>query len=205
MKTIDKFSGEYRWLSNSWPCSVEYEGVVYPSVENAYQAAKTDDLDARKRFVSLSPSDAKKEGRKLKMRQNFEEFKIQIMFPLVLYKFLDHESLWLKLIETGDAVLIEGNTYGDTFWGQCNGQGRNELGKILMMIREELKISREYNYDAWSNPRNTQKDPIDENGNRGDFSFYDDEDYGGQVDGEIFPVLCELIFEADEELCKEPL
>jgi len=141
MKIIDSFKGEYRWLSNFWPCSVEHEGEVYPSVENAYQAAKSDDFVTREQFLFMSPSDAKKEGRKLKIQENWDDLKFQIMFQLVRSKFLNNESLASKLTETGDAVLIEGNTWGDTFWGQCNGQGRNELGVILMMIRDELSVS----------------------------------------------------------------
>src|SRR4051794_10492805 len=63
---IDSFQGEYRFLSNFWPAEVVYEGVTYPSVEHAYQAAKTLSIEERKRIASLpTPGEAKKEGQKL--------------------------------------------------------------------------------------------------------------------------------------------
>jgi ribA/ribD-fused uncharacterized protein len=151
MKAIDKFSGEYRWLSNFWSCSVEYESVVYPTVENAYQAAKTCDLEMRQRFVSMSPGDAKGKGRRLVLRPDFEELKRQIMFELLLSKF-ENKDLQAKLIETGDMWIVEGNTWGDTYWGQCNGQGRNELGKLLMAIRNGLVMRRNFDQSGlWFN------------------------------------------------------
>jgi ribA/ribD-fused uncharacterized protein len=176
MKTIDKFSGEYRWLSNFWPCSIEYEGIVYPSVENAYQAAKTTDLEIRQEFVFMSPFVAKEEGRKLRIRLDWERIKVQTMFRLVTFKFSNNENLMWKLIMTHNADIIEGNTWGDTFWGQCNKQGKNELGLILMAVRHDLTMKH-------------CNDQVVIN-RVGMLKFYDEEDYGGAV---------------DEEMCKEPL
>ena len=71
-----------------------------------------------------------------------EEVKDQIMYEIVLNKFSQNEELREKLIATGDEYLAEGNTWHDTYWGVCNGKGKNKLGKILMQVREELKLDK---------------------------------------------------------------
>jgi len=60
------------------------------------------------------------------------------MTDLVRQKF-SNPQLAKQLLDTKDFELIEGNTWGDTFWGVCSGKGQNNLGKILMQIRNELK------------------------------------------------------------------
>jgi hypothetical protein len=199
MKTIDRFSDAYRWLSNFWPCKVEYEGVIYPSVENAYHAAKTTDIEARKKFETISAKEAKKEGRKVSLRPDWEETKVETMWKLVMSKFSNDENLMWKLIMTHDTQLVEGNTWGDTFWGVCFGKGRNELGRILMAVRHDLLML--HNNDQVVLNR---VEPVNIDGEL-TFKFYDKEDYEGKVDGEMLGVLCELILEYDEEMCKEPL
>lgn len=138
---IDSFFKEYRFLSNFYLADVRYFGETYPSVEHAYQAAKTLDLNARQPFQdrSMRPGAAKAAGRRLKIRKDWEEVKIEIMTSLVAAKFWMHPELSKKLIETGDAILIEGNNWGDIFWGICKGKGKNHLGQILTMVREDLK------------------------------------------------------------------
>lgn len=132
---INKFSGKYRFLSNFYPAEVHYEGDYYPTVEHAFQAAKTLDLRERRRIAGCgSPGDAKKLGRRVSLREDWDDIKIRIMKKLLSRKFTDPE-LRKKLLSTKDADLIEGNTWGDVFWGQCGGKGRNELGKLLMYIR----------------------------------------------------------------------
>lgn len=137
MNQISKFDGEYRWLSNFYLSNIYVSGMVFPSVENAYQALKEIDRKKRSLYQGISPGEAKKLGRKAKMRNNWDKIKVQVMEELVRQKFKDIE-LRNKLISTGDSYLIEGNWWGDTFWGQCNGVGENNLGKILMKIRKEL-------------------------------------------------------------------
>jgi ribA/ribD-fused uncharacterized protein len=73
------------------------------------------------------------------MRPDWEQVKILIMTSLVRDKFTRHQDLKEQLLATGDAELIEGNWWGDTFWGVCKGKGENHLGKVLMKVREELK------------------------------------------------------------------
>jgi len=135
---VKGFNGEYRFLSN-FVGGVYFEGVWYPSVENAYQSAKTLDESKRRIFRWISASNAKKEGRKLEIRSDWEKVKVDIMSSLVFDKFYRDKELRCKLLETGDMYLEESNTWGDKFWGVCDGEGRNELGKILMKIRNFWK------------------------------------------------------------------
>lgn len=62
-----------------------------------------------------------------------------VMLQLLRQKFLGDEELRRKLLRTGDAMLVEGNYWGDTYWGVCFGSGKNMLGKLLMQVREELR------------------------------------------------------------------
>lgn len=142
MKTtkIDSFHGEYEFLSNFHMCSVLFEGAFYHSVEHAYQAGKT--LDLAQRLVisqQLTAGDAKKEGRKVVLRDDWETAKFEVMHACVLDKFTRHEDLREKLLATGKAELVEGNWWGDCFFGVCKGVGENHLGRILMEVREQLK------------------------------------------------------------------
>ena len=137
---IAEFQGEYRFLSNFWPATVVYEGITYPTSEHAYQAAKTLDVEQRKRIAALqTPAEAKSAGRALKLRDDWESVKFTVMEDVVRFKFTHHDDLRAKLLATGDAYLEEGNNWGDEVWGVCNGKGENRLGKILMKIRSELK------------------------------------------------------------------
>lgn len=135
---IESFSGEHRFLSNFYPSVIEYEGIPYPTVEHAYQAAKSLDKIARNVIsVANSPGLAKKMGQILIIRDDWESVKVFIMHELLIKKFSDPE-LRSKLMATGTSDLIEGNTWGDTFWGVCRGVGKNKLGTLLMAIRNEL-------------------------------------------------------------------
>ena len=140
MKAIRGFNGPYRFLSNFWSCTVYLDGIVYRSLEHAYQAAKTLDEDERS-WVRASPRTglAKQKGRRVTMRGDWDRIKKRVMFKLVKDKFTRDETLGTKLLETGDALLVEDNTWGDTYWGKCNGKGKNHLGKILMRVRRELR------------------------------------------------------------------
>lgn len=138
---INEFQGKYRFLSNFWLVEVEFEGLVYPSVEHAYQAAKTTHLLGREIIRSQSsPGKAKRVGREVPIRPDWEDVKLDIMEELVRDKF-EHEGLRKELLATGNAKLVEGNWWHDTFWGVCDGEGQNHLGKILMKVRKELDNS----------------------------------------------------------------
>lgn len=135
---IDRFVGKYQFLSNFWPCKIKYLGKVYPSVEHAFQAAKTTKESERETIRKLVlAKDAKRLGRKVTLRKDWESVKINIMEMLIEQKFKDTELRgWL--LETGDAELIEGNHWGDTFWGKCDNEGLNQLGRILMSVRKKI-------------------------------------------------------------------
>lgn len=141
---IDSFRGENRFLSNFWPALVEYDGMVYPTVEHAYQAAKTNDKTLRGTIRNLLfPGGAKKFVRKLVLdgkiviKDDWEIEKTMVMEELVRKKF-SNPTLRKMLLETGEQELVEDNNWGDTFWGKCDGVGHNRLGKILMKVREEV-------------------------------------------------------------------
>ena len=135
---IPEFQGEYRFLSKFWPAQVELYGVIYPSVEHAYVAGKTMDLSLRRRIAACTtPGEAKRLGRALTLRADWDEIKLDLMLHLVREKF-KHPDLAEKLKNTGNVELIEGNHWNDTFWGVCRGKGQNHLGKILMKVRSEL-------------------------------------------------------------------
>jgi ribA/ribD-fused uncharacterized protein len=141
MTKISGFFGNYRWLSNFWQCFVEYEGVIYPSSEHAFQAAKTLSKIERIKIANLkTPNDAKKYGKIMPFRSDWELVKISEMGKIVMAKFVQNSILKEKLMNTGVAELIEENTWGDTFWGVCDGVGENNLGKILMLVRAALKV-----------------------------------------------------------------
>lgn len=138
-KIIDTFDTAYFFLSNFYPCNVTYKGITYLSSEAAFHAQKTTDVNQQLRFTKLNPSESKRLGRKIKLRPDWEDVKYQIMYDIVLEKFIQNEDLRKLLIGTGDAELIEGNWWGDKYWGVCHGVGQNNLGKILMDVRAYLQ------------------------------------------------------------------
>ena len=146
MKRIDRFQGSWRFLSNFYPVEVELDGEAYPTVEHAYQAAKTLDKASRFPFTFAAahlrlrtPGDAKRAGRRLRIRPDWEQVKRDVMCILLRRKFA-HAPLRGRLLGTGDAELIEGNTWGDTYWGVCQERGHNWLGRLLMQVRAELAL-----------------------------------------------------------------
>lgn len=142
---IERFEGQFKFLSNFYPCTVMLDGEEFPSIEHAYQAAKTL-VAAQRAQVSkcFSPGEAKKLGRTLLLRDDWEDVKLAIMEALLREKFVD-PTLEKQLLDTGEQELVEGNWWGDTYWGVCRGSGENHLGKLLMKIRAEKqrKIGRE--------------------------------------------------------------
>jgi len=145
-KVIDSFRGKHKFLSNFYvPAPTMYDGVIYQvSSEHAYVAAKTLNPEERKFILSIpTPKEVRRYGHHLALRCDWEDVKIGIMHTIVQDKFTRNKELRKKLLGTGDAELIERNTWGDKFWGVCNGEGENHLGKILMSIRTEIKEAQE--------------------------------------------------------------
>lgn len=136
---IDKFGGDFRFLSNFYKCTIYYKGEKYPSVEHAYQAQKTLDPNIQKMIREApSPGAAKKLGQSVVVRPDWDSVKIDIMRDLIKKKF-ENPFLAPMLLATENARLIETNWWGDVFWGVCNGVGENWLGRILTDVREKLK------------------------------------------------------------------
>jgi len=139
---IKEFQGQYRFLSNFWLCTVPLDGETYPSVEHAFQAAKTkNDLERRRIRLAATPGEAKRLGRYIRLRGDWEESKIGLMDYLVMQKFHLHPELGKLLLQTGTEELQEGNYWGDKYWGVDlkTGVGENHLGKILMNVRKTIK------------------------------------------------------------------
>ena len=148
MKSIDHFQGQYRWLSNFWPCYLVYHDILYPTVEHAYQAAKVEDLALKIKIKDCpTPAEAKDffQTHSVKPAAGWTiEKKLAIMEELLKIKFSGIDPFLTRaLLETGDAELIEGNTWNDTFWGVYNGAGENNLGRLLMKVRNELIIQKQ--------------------------------------------------------------
>lgn len=129
---IDKFVGNYRFLSNFY---IEPDGT---HVEGEYQWAKSVNPEERFCLFGMSPYAAKKYGRTIKIREDWDQVKLQVMYSFVLKKFTEHEELRSLLLATGQQDIVEGNYWGDVFWGVCKGEGQNHLGKILKQVRKKI-------------------------------------------------------------------
>lgn len=167
---INLFKDTYRWLSNFYLSPVKYEGIWFPCSENAYQAKKSSHLSNEEiaryigaenmvkyqlsldmknlgyyYFSKIKPSEAKKMGKTIPARPDWETIKVDVMKDIIRLKFTQSSKLKTRLLATGDEELVEGNLWHDNFWGNCTCskcrsiKGTNMLGKILMEVREELK------------------------------------------------------------------
>lgn len=142
---ITKFEGKYSFLSNFYACQTNYKGIKYPTSEHAYQAAKT--LNPKHQLAIKekdTPDDAKLAGRRVDLRSDWEDIKDDVMYEIVKEKF-KNKRLASRLLATGEEQLVEGNYWHDNYWGSCICEKclqlpkRNQLGKTLMRVREELK------------------------------------------------------------------
>lgn len=137
---INAFYDDYFFLSNFYPAGIEIDGEYYRTSEHAYQAFKTEDPMWRTIIQNCAtPGQAKRVGKKVPMRDNWEFIKYGVMRKVVLAKFEQHVDLRKKLLYTDNIHLEEGNTWGDTVWGTVDGKGQNLLGIVLMEIREILR------------------------------------------------------------------
>lgn len=140
---IAYFSEEFHFLSNFYHAPIQYDNCHWYTTEHAYQAAKTND-PAEKEMIRRAkfPGLAKRLGKSVTMRPDWEEVKTDLMREIVKAKFDQHDSLREMLLATEDLLIEEGNAWGDTFWGVCNGRGLNTLGNILMELRDEYARSK---------------------------------------------------------------
>lgn len=128
----------YEFLSNFFHAPFYFAGELWPTAEHAYQAFKTNNEESREKILNArTPGGAKRLGKKVKIRPDWEEVKFSIMEDIVRSKFKDR-ALKNRLLRTKDKTLIEDTTWGDTTWGVDTGMvGRNWLGQILMKVRKE--------------------------------------------------------------------
>ena len=149
---IKSFSERYFFLDNFYKKDILIDGETWPTIEHYFQASKckSEDTESFLKILNASyPSQAKQLGRRVQLRDNWEEIKYSVMKKGVLAKFTQHQTLKEALINTNDAILIEGNFHHDNIWGNCkcanckNINGKNWLGKILMEVRDELRSNDE--------------------------------------------------------------
>lgn len=145
MSIIKEFQGQHRWLSNFWPVAIMFRGIMYPSSENAYQSTKSDSPEW-KSFCSnplTRPGATKKASRKYTLTSEFHDNKVAVMAEIQGIKFQDPD-LRARLLATGDSLILEGNKWGDEFWGVTWNEdksctGKNHLGEIIMRVRKKIQ------------------------------------------------------------------
>lgn len=152
---INSFTGRWAFLSNFYLCKITQQGITYPSTEHYYVAMKIKDdqiingqfypsTDVRELIARIStPGQAKRFGRTLKLRKDWDDVKLGVMEWCLREKFKD-SKLQEMLLQTGDEELVEGNYWHDVYWGvcsceKCGNKGENNLGKLLMKIRSEIR------------------------------------------------------------------
>lgn len=138
--SVMTFRGKYDFLSNMYSATFEWDGRTYRNSEAAFQSAKSLDPSVRDEFSEMAGVVAKREGKKVNLRGDWENVKDDIMEEVVRAKFSQNPDLLQRLVDTGDMELIEGNRWHDKYWGVdlMSGVGENHLGIILMKIRSEL-------------------------------------------------------------------
>lgn len=117
LDSIVSFSGPYWFLANPFGCPVMHDGLLFPSAEHAFQAAKTLDWQTRQFMASLPWREAKAHGRRLPLRPGWDRLRRAVMLQVVLDKFIRSPDLGAALAATGNRTLVEGNTWGDDQWG----------------------------------------------------------------------------------------
>lgn len=149
LKEVLGFFDEYSFLSNFFPCKVIYNDLEFPSSEHAYMYNKMEpgtdsNLIAYKLMKEFRPGQAKRWGRQITLRSDWEDVKLRIMEEIVDAKFRQNPTLRVRLIDLDGCYLEETNSWGDKFWGVCRGEGKNHLGKILMRVRDRLLLEQQF-------------------------------------------------------------
>lgn len=126
------FKDNYSFLSNMFNYPIEYKGIKYTCVESAFQAQK--DTKKAKDFSRLNGIEAKKLGKKVTARSDWDRVKLGIMRDILRIKFKS-PTLKAKLNAINEPIVNE-NNYGDTYWGKYEGRGLNMLGKLLSELKD---------------------------------------------------------------------
>ena len=137
---IERFRDEYDFLSNSHPAEILYDGLTFSCAEAAFQAARCPQMSDKKRIAQGDGSRAKMIASRIEPAPGWDERKLAVMEDILRAKFTQHPGLARKLKDTGSAVLINGISGKDRFWGRdlYTDQGENHLGRLLMKLRSEL-------------------------------------------------------------------
>lgn len=140
------FKDKYSYLSNMYITEITFKhkfisGFIWAnSSEHIYQAYKAKYIEDFENVINASdPQEAKRLGRVIEIDKAFKKSKLQIMERIVRAKFSQNKTIKKLLLETGSKYIEETNDWDDIYWGVCKGVGQNNLGKILMKIREELR------------------------------------------------------------------
>ena len=141
---FDSFEGpnEHAFLSNFYEgAPLDLDGKIWATAEHYFQAQKArSEYQVEAIRCASSPGKAKQMGRRCTLRADWEAVKVDVMLCAVRAKFGQHADLGDALIATGDALLVEGNTWDDRIWGVVDGEGENMLGLSLMLVRAELRL-----------------------------------------------------------------
>lgn len=132
------FRNEYAFLSNMFKAEIRVNGLVFSCAEACFQSFKTEDKELRKKFQNISGYEAKKLGKSIKLRPDWNEIRLEVMEAVLKAKFKQHPELMVKLIAINEPI-VEHNTWHDEFWGVCDGLGKNNLGIILDKIRVDAQ------------------------------------------------------------------
>ncbi len=143
---IERFRGKYGFLSNFAEVDVTMDGLVFPSVEHAYIAAKSDDMEWKKLCAegTYEAGALKKISKGIEIVDDWDNKRRTVMIDL-LYQKYNQEPYLSMLLDTGDEEIQEGNYWNDKYWGVClkTNEGENILGKIIMHIRNDMKLKYE--------------------------------------------------------------
>lgn len=135
---ITHFVDEYDFLANTFNHPFVFDGLKFSTAEAAFYAQRVRDVKARRKYTRLNPNQARSKALQAIPIDEWDSRKLSIMEKVLRAKFSDPE-LKKKLLDTGDASLINTNSYRDDYWGIYMGKGKNKLGVLLEKIRDELK------------------------------------------------------------------
>ena len=139
---INSFKGDYDFLNNRFGCSFIWEGIKYNNAETAFHASKLNDESERKLFSRQSAKKSAIKGGQITLSTEWEERKVETMMSIQIAKFTQNPSLMKRLLATGNSIIINGNNKHETYWGVdlYSWKGKNNLGNILMTIRDKEKV-----------------------------------------------------------------
>ena len=165
---ISSFRGDNAFLSNFYTINISIKGKVWKSSEAMYMACKTTDSVMHEKIrLTTSAAQAKRLGKTVRLIDGWEHKKDEVMLKCLRLKFTLNQECKDKLLATGTANLIEGNTWHDNYWGNCTCPkctqitGRNQLGKTLMQVRSELQMTETRKFYTGVGSRNTPKNIIE--------------------------------------------